>query len=235
MTDGVANLKAKAGFDGRALFDVLLVLLVLVGVKQSLLPYTQVFAGPASTFSAMVVGTYLLHRRGLGWRDLGVRRPESWAKTALWAAFVIGLIILTSGLMGAVADMFFEKQPKTNRFGDIEGDTAAFIMYLFLIWTHAAFFEELLFRAFVITRLEAFFGEMKWATPTAVVLAAAFFGYRHYYYQGMNGAIVTGCIGLSLGIYYVKRGRHNLWPQFLAHGFINTLGFTFRFLGIEDD
>ncbi len=235
MTDGVANLKAKAGFDGRALFDVLVVLLVLVGVKQSLLPYTQVFAGPASTFSAMVVGTYLLHRRGLGWRDLGVRRPESWEKTALWAVFVVGLIILTSGLVGAVADLFFEAQPRTNRFGDIEGDTAAFIMYLALIWTHAAFFEELLFRAFIISRLESFFGEMKWATPVAVVLAATFFGYRHYYYQGMNGAIVTGCIGLSLGIYYVKRGRHNLWPQFLAHGFINTLGFTFRFLGIEDD
>ncbi len=235
MADGVADLKVKAGFDSRALFDVLVILLVLVGVKQSVLPYTQVWAGPASTFSAMAVGTYLLYRRGLSWRDLGVKRPDSWFKTALWAVFVIGLILLTSALVGAVADMFFEKQPRTNRFGDIEGDVAAYIMYLGLIWTHAAFFEELLFRAFIINRLEAFFGEMKWATPVAVVLAAIFFGYRHYYYQGMNGAIVTGCIGLSLGIYYVKRGRHNMWPQFLAHGFINTLGFTFRFLGIEDD
>lgn len=218
-----------------ALFDLLIILTTLVVVKQTVLLFSMQWGGPTSTLTAMFVGTYLLRRRGMSWRDLGFKKPDTWPKTGLWAAFVVFLIILTSGLTSPVADLFFERAPRTNRFGDIEGDVAAFAMYLAIIWTHTAFFEELLFRAFIINRLEAVFGEMRWATPLAVVLAAAFFGYRHYYYQGMHGAIVTGCIGLTLGIYYVKRGRHNLWPMFLAHGFVNTLGFTFRFLGIEGD
>jgi len=223
-----------SGFDRGALFDLLIILVTLVVVKQTVLLFSVVWGGPASTTSTMIVGTYLLRRRGLGWADLGMKKPDSWLKAVLWAAVVIFLILLTGGLVAAGVDLFIERAPRTNRFGDIEGDVAAFAMYLVIIWTHTAFFEELLFRAFIINRLEAFLGDMKWATPMAVVLAAVFFGYRHYYYQGVHGAIVTGCIGLTLGIYYVRRGRHNLWPMFLAHGFVNTLGFTFRFLGIDD-
>ena len=225
----------KSRFNRGALFDLFIILTTLIVIKQSVLLVSEIGGGPASTLSAMFVGTWLLRRRGMSWADLGFKRPDSWLKVFLWAVFVVFLIILTSAVAGPIADLFSERQPRTNRFGDIEGDVVAYVLYLGLIWTHTAFFEELLFRAFIINRLEAFFGDMRWATPIAVVLAAAFFGYRHYYYQGLHGAFVTGCIGLSLGIYYVKRGRHNLWPMFLAHGSVNTLGFTFRFLGIEDD
>ena len=56
-----------------ALRDLLLVVTVLVVVKQSVLPISQLYAGPASTVSAMIVGTFLLRRRGLAWSDLGLR------------------------------------------------------------------------------------------------------------------------------------------------------------------
>jgi len=46
--------------------DLLLVVATLVIVKQSVLPYSMVYAGPASTFAAMALATYLLFRRGLG-------------------------------------------------------------------------------------------------------------------------------------------------------------------------
>ncbi|MDX1704720.1 MAG: hypothetical protein R3235_10550, partial [Altererythrobacter ishigakiensis] len=77
----IANPLANASRSG-ALLDLAIVVVVLVGVKQSLLPYTIVYAGPASTFTAMLVATFLLHRRGFGWSDLGLRWPESWLKTA---------------------------------------------------------------------------------------------------------------------------------------------------------
>ena len=60
-----------------ALRDLLLVVAVLVIVKQSLLPVTQLYAGPASTLSAMITATILLRRRGRSWKDLGFRWPES--------------------------------------------------------------------------------------------------------------------------------------------------------------
>ena len=49
--------------------DLAAVVAVLVIVKQSLLPFTLLYAGPASTLSAMILATVLLKRRGLGWND----------------------------------------------------------------------------------------------------------------------------------------------------------------------
>lgn len=217
-----------------AVKSLLLVVGVLVVVKQALLPFTQVFAGPISTLSAIIVATLCLRRYGFCWADLGFKKPESLMRTLLWSGAVFIFILVASGLGGALADLFFERAPRTNRFGDIQGDWAAFLLYLGLIWTHAAFFEELLFRAFIISHLQDVFGSNRLATPAAVILAALFFGYRHYYYQGMHGAVVTGLIGLSLGTYYARRGFKNMWPLILAHGYTNSLGFIFRFLGVED-
>ena len=76
----IANLPANASRSG-ALLNLAIVVAVLVGVKQSLLLYTVVYAGPASTFSAMAVATFLLYRRGFSWSDLGLRWPDSWLKT----------------------------------------------------------------------------------------------------------------------------------------------------------
>ena len=74
-------------------------------------------------------------------------------------------------------------------------------------------------------------GSSRAATLAAVVLAAIFFGYRHYYYQGMHGAIVTGLIGLVFGLVYVWIGRRNILPLVFAHGIANSLAQTARYLG----
>ena len=102
-----------------------------------------------------------------------------------------------------------------------------------VIWTHAAFFEELLFRAFIINRGMTFLGGGLGAGLVAVLFSAAFFGYRHYYYQGLNGALTTSAVGLALGLLYLWFGRRNILPLILAHGAIDSLGMTYRFLGIE--
>jgi len=82
----------------QALKGLLLVLATLVVVKQALLPFTAIFAGPASTFSAMIVATIMLRKSGLRWRDLGFRRPESWPKTLAGSLLIFLLILLVSGI-----------------------------------------------------------------------------------------------------------------------------------------
>jgi len=67
-----------------------------------------------------------------------------------------------------------------------------------------------------------------------VVLLSLFFGYRHYYYQGLKGALVTGCIGLTLSLMYLWFGKRNLLPLILAHGLVNTISQTQRYLGSGD-
>ena len=225
----IANPLANASRSG-ALLDLAIVVVVLVGVKQSLLPYTIVYAGPASTFTAMLAATFLLHRRGFGWSDLGLRWPESWLRTAGLTAAIFAVFLIVAGGGQAVVGQFFPDIGTSGRFDFVKGNLADYLTIMALVWTHGSFFEELLFRAFIITKGEAALGGTRAASLTAVVLAAIFFGYRHYYYQGMHGAIVTGLIGLLFGLIYIWIGRRNILPLVFAHGIANSIAQTSRFL-----
>ena len=225
----------QSRFNVGALGDLVVILAVLVIVKQSLLPISFLYAGPASTFTAMAVGTILLHRRGMRWHDLGLRWPQSWWKTVALAIFTFFVFASAMQVMGLVADYFFEDVGASGRFDHIEGNLGAYLGVMFLTWTHAALFEELLFRAFIINRASGFLGGGLKADLVAAVFSAAFFGYRHYYYQGMNGALTTGAAGLAFALLYLWFGRQNILPLVFAHGTMNSLGMTFRYLGIRSD
>lgn len=220
-------------FNWSALLDVLIIIAVLVAVKQFFLLYTIKYAGPISTFTAMAVATWRLRAGGMTWGDLGFKKPENWLKTLLWTGAVFAVIVGFGAVGSGIAEQFFERENTSNRFGDIEGDVPMYLLWMVLVWTHSAFFEEMLFRAFIINRFGAFLGGSTAATLVSVVAAAVFFGYRHAYYQGLFGFVVTGTIGLGLGLFYVWVGRKNLMPQILAHGAMNSLGFTMRFLGMR--
>ncbi len=221
-------------FNVGALWDLLIVMATLVIVKQSFLPFTFLYAGPISTFSAMAVGTYLLWRRGLGWKDLGLRWPEKWLRTVGLTLLSMVLFIVATQTMELVADYFFEDVGTSGRFDHVEGNLTAYIGIMFLTWTHGSFFEELLFRAFVIDRASHFLGGGLKADLIAVLISSIFFGYRHYYYQGMHGALITGAGGFAFAMLYLWFGRKNIMPLIFAHGIFNSLAQTFRFLGIED-
>ncbi len=220
--------------DDGALRDLAAVMATVVIIKQTVLSFSLLYAGPVSTFLTMALATYLLRRRGTSWKCLGLRWPKSWIETAGLTVLTIFVFALSMELMEVVADKYFEDKEASGRFDHIEGNVGAYLVILFLTWTHASFFEELLFRAFIIGKTSRFLGEGLWADLFAVVFAAIFFGYRHYYYQGMNGALKTGAAGLSLGLLYLWFGRRNILPLALAHGVVNSLGMTLRFLGIDD-
>ncbi|MBC2776717.1 CPBP family intramembrane glutamic endopeptidase [Parasphingopyxis marina] len=217
-----------------AMRDLLLVVTTLVLVKQLLLPITQLYAGPASTLSAMIFATLLLRRRGMGWRDLGLRWPENWLKTLGLTLLTMAFFLACTQLMVPVADHFFEDIGTSDRFSHIEDNLAAYLLIMLVVWTHGSFFEELLFRAFIINHTSEAIGGRHSADILALFLSSAFFGYRHAYYQGWHGALVTGAGGFAFGVLYLWFGRRNILPLILAHGAFNTLGQTLRFFGIED-
>ena len=208
---------------------------VLVIVKQSILPLSQFYAGPISTSTAMVIATALLWKRGSNWSRLGLRWPQSWKKTIILTAVTFFAIVLSGNLMGWLAGFFFEDVGTSGRFDHIRGDLAAYLVTLLIVWTHSAIFEELLFRAFILDRASAFLPTGPKYLIVAALFGSIFFGYRHYYYQGINGAFVTGAIGFSLSLLYFWFGRKNILPLILAHGLVNTIGMTNRFLGSPAD
>ncbi len=213
---------------------------VMIAIEQSLLPYTLVFAGPASLLAAVALVTWLLWRQKARWADLGLKRPESLVKTIGLGLLLVPGIILCIAVAAPIATEVFGidkvADAGASRFGNLEGNLPLLLMWLAISWIHAGFNEELIYRAYFISRLENLFEYSITWLPTllAVVTAACFFGYRHMYYQGWYGFITTGVIGLFLGAIYVWLCRNNIWPLVIAHGSLDTLGMTLRFLGIDD-
>lgn len=139
-------------------------------------------------------------------------------------------MLVVAGGGGAIVGQFFPDVGTGGRFDFVKGNLVGYLTVMVLVWTHGSFFEELLFRAFVITKGEAVLGGSRAASIAAVIMAAIFFGYRHYYYQGMHGAIITGLIGLLFGLIYIRIGRRNILPLAFAHGLVNSIAQTSRFL-----
>lgn len=230
-SDTATTVQGEASAKRSAFIDLAIVVLVLVAVKQSVLPYSLVFAGPASTLSAMIVATFLLYCRNSSWSDLGFRWPQNWLRTGAISIAVFLAFLATAAVSSALADLWFEDIGAGGRFDFVEGNLAAYLLIMGLVWTHGSFFEELLFRAFIISKLMDVTPDGKWSGVAAAVLAAIFFGYRHYYYQGAYGALVTGCIGLLFGLIYLRLRKTTILPLILVHGAANSIAQTSRFLG----
>jgi membrane protease YdiL (CAAX protease family) len=101
--------------------------------------------------------------------------------------------------------------------------------WLLLVWTFAAFGEEISYRGYLLTRAADVGGRTKAAYWVAVLTVSVLFGYGHYY-KGPSGMVDSGVSALVLGAAYVLSGR-NLWVCILAHGFIDTFGVIALFFG----
>jgi uncharacterized protein len=112
---------------------------------------------------------------------------------------------------------------------EITGHVTVALRWLLLIWTFAAFGEEIGYRGYLLNRAAEAGGRSKAAYWAGVFVVAVLFGYGHYY-KGSSGMVDSGMAGLLLGTAYLWSGR-NLWVCILAHGFIDTFGVAAMFLG----
>lgn len=211
--------------------DVLLVLVFIAIVNVAVYQITWVYAGPITASATVVLASLLLRRRGIKWRDLGLRRPKSIRRT-LWQALVIligtGLVVYLSYLL--VGQHLEKPVTMESRFGDMEGNLLLYLWWVLLGWAAGGFLEEMLFRGYLLNRVEAALGRGRLATAGAIVFQAGVFAAVHYYYQGAYGALQIFPAAAFIGACYLLFGR-NLWPLILAHGTMNTLGFLGDYLG----
>lgn len=199
------------------------------------------YAGPISLLLTLAVLTAFLHKRGQDWRSFGLVALPGWkarlqvlpkaALTLIPFAAVVGLTTIVGPYLGLE---FMTQVPDKveGRWGDVAGSVPHFLLWLAIVWTAAAFGEEMFFRGYLVTRFDQLFGGGWLARVLAVVIPAVIFGYGHFYYQGWRGAIVTGGIGLAFGAMFLVFKR-NLWPLIVLHGVIDTLTFTAIFLELE--
>lgn len=179
----------------------------------------------------VALGWLSLRRRGLAWRTLGLRQPVSWITTigvALVAAVALQL------LSEFVTEPFFEhltgERPDLSHFRSLVGNLPAAFGMLALVWTLAAFGEEMAYRGYVLERAAALGHHSPAAYVAAMVVVALLFGLGHFY-QGVAGVAGSAVSGLFFGVLYLTRGR-NLWFPILAHGFSDTIGLALIYLDL---
>lgn len=182
----------------------------------------------------ILVGWLSLRLSGRGWRGVGFRRPSSWGNTVALALGAAVLLQLVSEF--AIEPLAFQltgEKPNLSVFSDLVGNLPNTLVMLGLVWTLAAFGEELAYRGYVLDRAAAIGGRSRLAYVVAMVVVSVLFGLGHWY-QGAAGVISSTFSGLLFGTLYLASKR-NLWLPILAHGLSDTIGLTIVYLGLVPD
>jgi membrane protease YdiL (CAAX protease family) len=158
----------------------------------------------------MFVVLYLIRRGGEPWARFGVDRLRFSD-----FPFGIAMFVLSVALVYLrVAVLPLPDEVTWTSFVSPRGP----VDHTFMVLKYAvgAYSEELITRAYLITRLTGLLG-----SPTrAVVLAALAFSSYHVY-QGVAGTVDVFVFGLVFGVVYLLFGR--IWPLVIGHALSNIM------------
>jgi membrane protease YdiL (CAAX protease family) len=161
---------------------------------------------------------------------MGFTRPASWRRIFLIALAAASVRILLGQFVVEPVTGFFWPAPSAPALAnELTGNPKIALLALLLVWTFAAFGEEISYRGYLLTRAADIGGRSTIAYWLGIVLVSVLFGYGHYY-KGTSGVIDSGVAGLILGVAYMITGR-NLWACILTHGFIDTFAVIDAFFG----
>jgi membrane protease YdiL (CAAX protease family) len=178
----------------------------------------------------VVFGLLSVRLRDGGWTALGLKRPASWARTLVIALAAAALrIMLGEFVIEPLAGRFWPPIVAPAAAGAVTGNVRMALLGLLIVWTFAAFGEEIAYRGYLLTRAADLGKRSAAAYWVGIVVVSVLFGYGHYY-KGPAGTLDSGVAGLILGAAYMLSGR-NLWASILAHGFIDTFALVVLFFG----
>jgi membrane protease YdiL (CAAX protease family) len=187
--------------------------------------------GTWAVLCSLAVSSWRLSCAGLRWDDLGLRMPEGGAGALAWVAVLyVASALMKVLVIDPLATALGWPSMNLSRFSRLPGNATLLAGSLFVAWVSAALAEELVFRGFLLTRLEILLGSGLTATATAVTGQALLFGVGHWY-LGLRGVTTAALIGLVYGVVYVCNGR-NLVPLLVAHGLTDSLSLIAIYLRI---
>jgi len=190
--------------------------------------------GWINQFIILVIVLYAwlsLWLRGKGWSDFGIKKPDSWKKTILFA-LLVGIVFQALSLY--IIEPFLGKLtgdiPDVSVFRPMVGNIPQLLFYLALSWTFAAFIEEMIYRGYSMHRIADLFNRNNTGWIVGLIISNLLFGFGHMY-QGLSGMIITGITGFIFAWLFFATNR-NLWAPILAHGIYDTIGFLMIFFGV---
>jgi membrane protease YdiL (CAAX protease family) len=182
------------------------------------------------TLWLLLLGWISLRMRKAGWKSVGLRHPTSWGRTWAFAfAAAVALQLISLWITVPLATQLTGKPPDLSEFRELIGNTKLLFLGLAIVWTLAAFGEELVFRGYLMNRVADLGGKSRTAWIVSYLVMSVVFGLGHLY-QGPSGVIDSVVAGLVFGGLYLALGR-NLWPVILAHGLSDTLALVMVYFG----
>ena len=184
-----------------------------------------------SILLALVLIRLALWFRRSSFREFGLKKPTSWLKTILLAIggliTVYSVVIISIPLVTRITGQPVDK----SQFETLRGNIPALIFGLLVVWTLAAFGEELIFRGYLMNTLARVLGNKNKGWIFACFINSILFGVGHTY-QGISGVILLGIVGMLYALFYLGSGR-NLWVPILIHGLYDTSAFLMIFFNLD--
>jgi membrane protease YdiL (CAAX protease family) len=183
------------------------------------------WAIPAMVIVGLAAVSLLVRRRGPS--TLGFHRVSSpWRLVAHMGAFAVGWTLFNVAVLIPVTNHLSGTRQDVSAFADLEGNLGLLAVYLAASWVLAAFCEEVAFRGYLLARLTDVLGNGRLRQVAAVLGSSLLFGVLHTE-QGIVGVVAAAFAG---AVFCVLRYRYRtLWAPIFAHGFDDTIGFTWFF------
>lgn len=179
----------------------------------------------------LVMGIILISRRKRKeqWSDYGFKAFE-WPKELLAAAIGLGYAAFSNYVQEPLVSKLIGESPDISSFDSVTGNLWAFIGLLAIGWIIGGLFEEFLFRGYLLSRINQLFNHRAWGKWIGIIITSISFSIAHTY-QGIGGIINTFIFSVILGLlfYYFKK---NTWYVILVHGFFDTFGILWIYLGL---
>jgi membrane protease YdiL (CAAX protease family) len=125
-----------------------------------------------------LLGLISVRLRDGGWGAMGLRRPNSWRRVVLIAVAAATLRILLGELViDPLTARFWPPAVAPAGTETITGNLKVALLTLGLVWTFAAFGEEIAYRGYLLTRAADLGGRSQAAYWIGMIFVSILFGY----------------------------------------------------------
>jgi len=175
---------------------------------------------------ALLILTLLLRWRPVS--SVGLERPASWKLTLSIAVGAAALLQLKDFVTEPLGLYLW---PQPQRVSAVIESTrhnfGAAMLSLLIVWTFAAFGEELGYRALLLRRAADALNGTRLGYAVAILFSSVLFGFGHFY-KGPAGVMDSTISGLILAAAYLLSGR-NMWAPIFAHGLGDTFAIVYTY------